>query len=101
MATAAMDRTVRVWDIRNGQKCLREMVMPYAAAGALTFSDRRMLGAVVGGDTVEFYRDVCTKAVDYPYMRHKVHRKVTDLHFVPFEDVAGVGHADGFSRYDQ
>jgi len=97
MATSAMDRTVRVWDIRNGQKCLREMVMPYAAAGNLQFSDRKMLGAVVGGDTVEFYRDVCTKAVDYPYMRHKVHRKVTDLHFVPFEDVAGVGHADGFS----
>ena len=36
-------------------------------------------------------------AVEYPYMRHKVHRKVTDLKFVPFEDVVGVGHADGFS----
>jgi len=99
MATAAMDRTVRVWDLRNGQRCLKEFVMPYAAAGSLKFSDRKMLGTVVGGDTVEFYRDVCTSgaAVEYPYMRHKVHRKVTDLKFVPFEDVVGVGHADGFS----
>ena len=61
MATAAMDRTVRVWDLRNGQRCLKEVVMPYAAAGSLKFSDRKMLGTVVGGDTVEFYRDVCTR----------------------------------------
>ena len=72
MATAAMDRSVRVWDIRNGQRCLSEMKMPYAAAGNLRFSDRKMLAAVVGGDTVEFYRDVCTKPANYPYMRHKV-----------------------------
>jgi len=97
MASAAMDRSVRVWDLRNGQRCLSEMQLPYSAAGQLRFSDRKMLGAVVGGDTVEFYRDVTTKPATYPYMRHKVHRKVTDLHFVPFEDVVGIGHADGFS----
>jgi len=98
MATAAMDRTLRIWDVRNGQQCLREFVLPSGAAANLQFSDRKLLGAVVGGgDVVEFYRDACTKNVEYPYMRHKVNRKVTDLHFVPFEDVVGIGHADGFS----
>jgi len=97
MATAAMDRSLRIWDVRNGQKCLREFVLPSAAAGQIQFSDRKMLAAAVGGDVVEFYRDVCTKNVEYPYMRHKVHRKITDLHFVPFEDVVGIGHSDGFS----
>ena len=97
MATAAMDRSLRIWDVRNGQQCLREFIMPFSAPGNLQFSDRKVLGCAVGGDTVEFYRDVCTKAVDYPYMKHKVNRKITDLHFVPFEDVVGIGHADGFS----
>ena len=97
MATASMDRSLRIWDVRNSHKCLKEFVLPGGAAGSIQFSDRKVLGAIVGGDTVEFYKDVCTKNPEHPYMKHKVQRKITDLHFAPFEDVVGIGHAGGFS----
>ncbi len=48
-------------------------------------------------DRVEIFKDCCTKAVEYPYLRHNVHRAVADLKFVPYEDVMGIGHGDGFS----
>ena len=97
MATACMDRSLRIWDVRNSHKCLKEFRLQSGAASNIQFSDRKMLAACVGGDSVEFYKDVCANNPDHPYMKHKVHRKVTDLHFVPFEDVVGVGHAGGFS----
>merc|ERR1712126_751878 len=86
-----------IWDIRNSHKCLKEFVLPGGAAGNIQFSDRKVLGAIVGGDIVEFYKDVCTKNPEHPYMKHKVQRKITDIHFAPFEDVVGIGHAGGFS----
>jgi len=97
MATASMDRSLRIWDIRNSHKCLKEFILPGGAAGNIQFSDRKVLGAIVGGDVVEFYKDVCIKNPEHPYMKHKVHRKITDIHFAPFEDVVGIGHAGGFS----
>ena len=97
MATASMDRSLRIWDVRNSHKCLKEFILPGGAAGNIQFSDRKVLGAIVGGDVVEFYKDVCIKNPEHPYMKHKVHRKITDIHFAPFEDVVGIGHAGGFS----
>ena len=97
MATACMDRSLRIWDVRNSHKCLKEFRLQSGAASNIQFSDRKMLAACVGSDSVEFYKDVCVNNPDHPYMKHKVHRKITDLHFVPFEDVVGVGHAGGFS----
>lgn len=48
-------------------------------------------------DEVQIFKDCCTKSVEHPYLKHKVHRSVSDLSFVPFEDVMGLGHAGGFS----
>ena len=48
--------------VRNSHKCLKEFVLHGGGAAAhLQFSDRKMLGACVGGDSVEFYKDVCVK----------------------------------------
>lgn len=110
MATAAMDKSVRIWDLRNtggsggsGAKCLAEFNLSSGSASCLQFSDRKILGASIRpSESVEFFKDVCTvsssaQSVQYPYMVHKVHRRITDFNFVPFEDVVGIGHADGFS----
>ena len=46
---------------------------------------------------VHLYKDACTKAVEYPYLKHSVNKSINDIHFVPFEDVMGIGHSAGFS----
>ncbi len=35
--------------------------------------------------------------MDYPYLKHRVWKSISDIHFVPYEDVMGIGHASGFS----
>ena len=67
-----------------------------AGASHLEFSGRGCLGVAVG-NTVDVYRDCVRKTVDYPYLRHRVFKRVTDLHFAPFEDVVGIGHEAGFA----
>ena len=46
---------------------------------------------------VHLYKDACTKAVEYPYLKHTVNKSIHDIHFVPYEDVLGIGHSSGFS----
>ena len=46
---------------------------------------------------VHLYKDACTKAVEYPYLKHSVNKSINDIHFVPFEDIMGISHSAGFS----
>ncbi len=65
-------------------------------ASHIEFSDRRILGVSTDNE-VQIYKDVCTKPLEFPYLTHKVWKPITDIHFVPYEDVMGIGHAAGFS----
>ena len=93
MATAAVDRTLKIWDARNTFHCLRQYHIE-AGASKLNFSGRGLLGVALG-DRVQVFRDPCRQEVKYPYLQHKVFRSVSDMHFVPFEDVMGIGHGAG------
>eukprot|EP00095_Tigriopus_kingsejongensis_P011067 maker-scaffold23_size669530-snap-gene-3.9 protein:Tk11067 transcript:maker-scaffold23_size669530-snap-gene-3.9-mRNA-1 annotation:"wd repeat-containing protein 46" len=94
MATASTDRSLKIWDIRQF-KCLQDYRIN-AGASQLEFSGRGLLGVAMG-NMVEVYKDCCSQTVKYPYMRHRVFRRITDLHFSPYEDVMGIGHEAGFS----
>merc|ERR1719464_2229716 len=94
MATTALDRSMKIWDARMF-KCSLDYKLPNVVS-QLQFSDRRVIAATMG-NKVQLYREACTKAVEYPYMKHKVWKNIHDVHFVPFEDVMGIGHASGFS----
>lgn len=94
MATTALDRSMKIWDARMF-KCSLDYKLPNVVS-QLQFSDRRVIAATMGNE-VQLYRDACTKAVEYPYLKHKVWKNIHDIHFVPFEDVMGIGHASGFS----
>ena len=96
MATSAMDRSMKIWDMRM-LKCLLDYKLPQTPS-QIQFSDRRVL-AVSMNNEVQLYKDACTKAVDYPYLKHCVWKSIKDIHFVPYEDIMGIGHASGFSRY--
>ena len=94
MATTALDRSMKIWDARM-LKCSLDYKLPRIAS-QVQFSDRRVI-AVTMDNEVQLYRDACTKAIEYPYLKHKVWKTINDIHFVPFEDVMGIGHASGFS----
>jgi len=94
MATSAMDRSMKIWDIRM-LKCLLDYQLPHVPS-QIQFSDRKLIGVSMENE-VQIYKDACIKAVDYPYLKHKVWKNVRDIHFVPYEDLLGIGHASGFS----
>ena len=44
------------------------------------------------------FQDPFRKTPKAPYMTHSLHgSQINEMRFCPFEDVLGLGHADGFS----
>ncbi|XP_064458365.1 WD repeat-containing protein 46-like [Ornithodoros turicata] len=95
LATAATDRTLKIWDLRT-YKCLKSYKLK-TAGGHLSFSQRHLL-AVSLGSFAEVYKDCCRSAtVESPYLRHKAAGTINALEFCPYEDVLGIGHQRGFT----
>ncbi|XP_035239110.1 WD repeat-containing protein 46 [Anguilla anguilla] len=94
MVTSGLDRKLKVFDIRTFQP-LKSYFLP-AGASCLSLSQRGLLCASTG-NIVQVYQDVCNTPVKKPYMTHRVRGSVYGAQFCPFEDVLGVGHAEGFT----
>ncbi|KAJ8370890.1 hypothetical protein SKAU_G00109180 [Synaphobranchus kaupii] len=94
MVTSGLDRKLKVFDVRTFQP-LKSYFLP-AGASCLSLSQRGLLCASTG-NIVQVYRDVCGTPVKKPYMTHRVRGSVWGAQFCPFEDVLGVGHAEGFT----
>lgn len=95
-ATTSIDKTVRVWDLRNNYKCLKVHKL-YHVPDRAHFSQLGTL-AVACGKEVKIYKDVCKKNAELsPYLKHNVGNFVSDVYFCNFEDILGVGHQGGFS----
>lgn len=100
MATLGLDGAVKIWDLRK-YDVLNEFTLKRAPASA-HFSQKGLL-SVAWGNHVSVYSDVLrkvgeTKLAPSPYMNQGFPgRQVQDVHFCPFEDVLGVGHAQGFT----
>ncbi|ELU16393.1 hypothetical protein CAPTEDRAFT_182026 [Capitella teleta] len=94
MATAGIDRTLKIWDLRT-YKALHSYKVS-AGPGSLAFSQRGLLAAGMG-NIVEVYRDITKSQITAPYMMHSLSSPVANVQYCPYEDVLGVGHAEGFS----
>ncbi|CAI8025621.1 Probable U3 small nucleolar RNA-associated protein 7 [Geodia barretti] len=94
LLTAAMDSTVKVWDMRTYQP-LHTYKMPRPAI-SMDISGRGLL-AVGRGRQVSIWRDVFSQKQLSPYLTHGVKGEICSLQFCPFEDCLGIGHALGFS----
>ncbi|XP_063242893.1 WD repeat-containing protein 46 [Bacillus rossius redtenbacheri] len=95
MATAAMDRGLRIWDIRKFDSAFVDYKLR-SSPSCMSFSQRRMLSLGMG-NIVEVYRDCCAKTTERAYLRHQLPNSVGNMQFCPYEDVLGVATAVGFS----
>ncbi|XP_074021186.1 LOW QUALITY PROTEIN: WD repeat-containing protein 46 [Numenius arquata] len=94
MATAGLDRKLRVFDLRTW-RALQELVLPQGA-GHLAFSQRGLL-ATACGDLLQVYKGVGKEPTPQLYLCHRPPRPPHGLRFCPFEDVLGAGHGHGFT----
>ncbi|GIX96288.1 WD repeat-containing protein 46 [Caerostris extrusa] len=91
MATAGMDRSLKIFDVRT-YKCLQSYKLG-GAAGFLDFSQLGLLSCGIGN----VVGNCCTQTVKAPYLRHRITSTISDLQFCPFEDVLGIGYNSGFN----
>lgn len=101
MATAGVDGSLRVWDMRTYRECLTALNAG-SRVSSLDFSQRGVL-AVGHGPRVTIWKDLLSSGENgssarVPYMNHLLPgQTVTNVQFCPFEDVLGIGHSGGFS----
>jgi len=97
LATAGNDGSLKVWDLRSYQQPYGVYDCPGQRVSSLDFSQRGLL-AVGQGPRVTIWRDITKTRQNAPYMNHLLPgSSVSSLAFCPFEDVLGVGHAQGFA----
>lgn len=96
MAVAASDKTLKIWDIRKFKEV--DNYYSQTPASSLDISDTGLL-SVGWGPHVTIWKDILKgKHQSEPYMNHLIPgSKIEKAKFVPFEDILGVGHEEGFN----
>ncbi|XP_054271303.1 WD repeat-containing protein 46-like [Macrosteles quadrilineatus] len=97
MVTAAVDRSVKVWDVRQLTGPLQDYRM-FSVVSNVAISQRGLV-ATSSGNVVEIYKDFCSpgEGDKRAYLRQKLYKGVENLQFCPFEDILGVGTYNGFT----
>ncbi|XP_059621563.1 WD repeat-containing protein 46 [Phlebotomus argentipes] len=95
LITAGLDRSVKVWDLRQLAGPLH-IYKTRTAVEELAVSQRGLLGFAMG-NVVEIYRKPSTLTNAAPYLRQRADGRVTGMQFCPFEDVLGVSTEKGFT----
>ncbi|CAD6197923.1 unnamed protein product [Caenorhabditis auriculariae] len=94
MITTGLDKKCRVWDVRMYRQ-LHAYAMPFGVAD-VAISQKNTIACSVG-NYVQVFKDTTTGHCKEPFLVHNCGGAVTDLKFVPWEDVLGVGHENGFT----
>ncbi|KAJ2643778.1 putative U3 small nucleolar RNA-associated protein 7, partial [Coemansia sp. RSA 1287] len=95
VATSGLDGRVKVWDIRMFRSLHEYTTL--RPAQSLDISQRGLLAAG-WGPNVTVWKDALTTQATDPYMRRQLPGStISDLKFVPYDDVLGYGHSAGIS----
>ena len=100
LIVSGLDRTVRIFDVRKGDE-LECFSTGSSHAPSIALSQKNTLALATQTGTVKMYQDIFNlsaseKCEPYLYF-HRPHCYISDLQFVPYEDVLGIGHSKGFS----
>eukprot|EP00735_Rhodelphis_limneticus_P011558 TRINITY_DN4675_c0_g1::TRINITY_DN4675_c0_g1_i1::g.19575::m.19575 TRINITY_DN4675_c0_g1::TRINITY_DN4675_c0_g1_i1::g.19575 ORF type:complete len:575 (+),score=105.93,sp/Q9P4X3/UTP7_SCHPO/49.41/8e-170,BING4CT/PF08149.6/1.2e+04,BING4CT/PF08149.6/4.2e+03,BING4CT/PF08149.6/6.9e+02,BING4CT/PF08149.6/1.8e-34,WD40/PF00400.27/6.5e+02,WD40/PF00400.27/60,WD40/PF00400.27/3.8e-06,WD40/PF00400.27/8.8e+02,Coatomer_WDAD/PF04053.9/0.028 TRINITY_DN4675_c0_g1_i1:58-1725(+) len=95
MVTAGLDNQVKVWDVRKYGEL--HSYFTAAPAHSLDISQSGIL-AVGYNNHVQMWKDALSTKAQSPYMNHhQVGSRIEVARFCPYEDVLGLGHADGYT----
>ncbi|XP_058169120.1 WD repeat-containing protein 46 [Anopheles ziemanni] len=98
MATAGLDRKVKIWDIRQLEGPIETYHLNTAASG-IDLSQRGLMGLSMG-NVCEIYRrstEDSEKSNMTPYIRQRTDGSISNLRFCPYEDILGVATEKGFT----
>ncbi|KFB39615.1 hypothetical protein ZHAS_00007056 [Anopheles sinensis] len=98
MATAALDKKVKIWDIRQLEGPLETYHLNTPASG-IDLSQRGLMGLSMG-NVCEIYRrstEESGKGSMSPYIRQRTDGSISNLRFCPYEDILGVATEKGFT----
>lgn len=111
MVTTGADKSMKIWDIRNFKELHTLENLP-TPASSVAISDTGLL-AVSRGPHVTIWKDALKTgrgsrpyfgsmgniSRNTPYMSHLLPgNKLSNMQFVPFEDLLGIGHNDGVTN---
>lgn len=94
MATAGLDRTVKLWDIRalSGPVSIYKLKV---APSEIQISQKGLLAFSTGG-LCEVYKQN-DEEFSAPYLRKMCNDNISGMQFCPYEDILGVSTAKGFT----
>ncbi|XP_055906492.1 WD repeat-containing protein 46 [Eupeodes corollae] len=94
LVTAGLDRTIKVWDVRelSGPMAIYKLK---TAASQLDVSQRGVL-AFANGNHCSMYRNLFVESDSQPYLQQSCDDFIHGLRFCPYEDILGLSTAKGF-----
>lgn len=92
--TSAIDKTVKVWDVRN----LGTEIVTYKLKSPATELSVSQKGLIAMGLTTgcEVHNKYQNGPLHQPYLRFPLNSKITGLEFCPYEDVLGISTINEF-----
>ncbi|XP_055607142.1 WD repeat-containing protein 46-like [Uranotaenia lowii] len=96
LATAGLDRTIKIWDIRRLEGPTATYNLQTAASG-IDLSQKGLM-AISMGNICEVYKkpSLIQKNVK-PYLRQRAPSTISNFRFCPYEDILGIATASGFT----
>lgn len=97
IATSGLDKKIKIWDTRK----MNEPIIDYSIRTTTSHIElsHKSVMAVALGNVVELYKNYSTQNLETvnTYLRHRDDGIITDMEFIPYEDVLGIGSRKGFS----
>uniref|UniRef100_A0A1Q3F1A6 Putative wd40-repeat-containing subunit of the 18s rrna processing complex n=1 Tax=Culex tarsalis TaxID=7177 RepID=A0A1Q3F1A6_CULTA len=96
MATAGLDRTIKLWDIRQLDGPTVEYRLQTAASG-IDLSQKGLMAISMGNICEIFKRPSVVQKDHRPYLRQRTPATISNFRFCPYEDILGIATASGFT----
>ncbi|XP_062556046.1 WD repeat-containing protein 46 [Armigeres subalbatus] len=96
LATAGLEKTIKIWDIRQLEGPLITYKLQTAASG-IDLSQKGLM-AISLGNICEIYKKPSILQRNLrPYLRHKTPSTISNFRFCPYEDILGIATASGYT----
>ncbi|KXJ73296.1 hypothetical protein RP20_CCG016140 [Aedes albopictus] len=96
LATAGLDKTIKIWDIRQLDGPIVTYNLQTTASG-IDISQKGLM-AISMGNICEIYKKPSVLQRDMrPYLRQRTPATISNFRFCPYEDILGLATASGFT----